>query len=342
VSLSAPVAWALFAACFAVIAVAGGALVRAAESVAEIAGWTRSWVGLILLATVTSLPELVTGVASVTVADTPDIAVGDVLGSVVFNLALLFLLDALCRHEPLYTRTSANHVLSAAIGIVLFGIVAFALLVPEALRPPQVLHVSSSSVVLVLIYVAAVRLVFSIEHRDLPPRGDEAGRQRAQLGPALGGLVVPAIMVCAAGSALPFAGSAIAASMGWSESFVGTLLVAFATSVPEAVVTIAAVRSGSVDMAVGGLLGSNLFNMLILAVDDLFYTGGALLGSVAPVHALSAVSACIMSATVIAGLVYRPRGRVLGTVGWVSVLLFCVYLANVLVVFLSTGATAPR
>ena len=341
-SLTTPYAWTLFAVCVAVIAMAGSALVRSAERVAEIAGWTRSWVGVILLATVTSLPELVTGVASVTVAGTPDIAVGDVLGSVVFNLALLFLLDALCRHEPLYTRTSANHVLSAAIGIVLFGIVTFALLLPEALRPPQIFHVSSSSVVLVLIYFAAVRLVFSIEHRDLPDRGHDAGAPAARLGPALGSLLVPAILVFAAGSALPFAGRAVAASMGWSESFVGTLFVALATSVPEAAVTIAAVRSGSVDMAVGGLLGSNLFNMLILAVDDLFYTRGPLLGAVALVHALSAVSACIMSATVIAGLVYRPRGRVLGTVGWVSVLLFSIYALNVLVIFLSSSAVTPR
>lgn len=334
-SLSTLSAWALFVACFAIIATAGSALVRAAEAAAEQLGWTRTWVGVILLATVTSLPELVTGVTSVTVAGTPDIAVGDVLGSVVFNLALLFLLDALCRHEPLYARISGNHVLSAALGIVMFGIVAFALLLPEALRPPQLFHLSPSSLVLVFVYVAAVRLVFSIEHRDRPPRA--GATEPAPLGRALRGLLLPALLVCAAGSAMPYAGRAVADAMGWTQSFVGTLFVASATSVPEAVVTIAAVRSGAVDMAVGGLLGSNLFDMLILAVDDLFYTGGPLLGAVAPVHALSAVSAGIMSATVIAGLVYRPRGQILGTVGWISVLLFCTYVANVLVVFLAGG-----
>lgn len=336
-SLTAPVAWALFLACFTVIAVAGSSLVRSAEALADIFGWTRSWAGLIVLATVTSLPELVTGITSVTVAEAPDIAVGDVLGSAVFNLTLLFLLDALCRHEPLYAVTSAKHVLSAAIGIVLFGIVAFALLVPEALRPPQVLHVSSSSVVIVLIYLMAARLVFDIEHRDRVRPPTEARVDGDPLAPTLRGLVVAAIFVFAAGSALPFAGTALAASMGWSETFVGTLFIAFTTSVPETVVTIAAVRSGSVDMAVGGLLGSNLFNMLILAIDDFFYTGGPLLAAVEPIHALSAVSAGIMSATVIAGLSYRPRGRVLGTVGWVSILLFSWYVINVIVVFFSIG-----
>jgi cation:H+ antiporter len=335
-TLTAPLAWALFAACFAVIAIAGSSLVRAADGIAEALGWTRSWVGLILLATVTSMPELVTGITSVTVANTPDIAVGDVLGSAVFNLALLFLLDALCRREPLYALTSPKHALSGAISIILLGIVTFALVVPESLRPPQVLHVSSSSVVIVLVYVAAARLVFSIEHRDRAPGAAGAAARDRALGPALRGMAVAATLVVAGGCALPFAGTAVAETMGWSESFVGTLFVALATSVPETVVTIAAVRSGSVDMAIGGLLGSNLFNMVILAVDDLFYAGGPLLAAVQPVHALSAISAIVMSATVVAGLVYRPRGRVLGTVGWVSILLFAAYVINVVLVFVST------
>lgn len=325
----------MFAACFGVIAVAGSGLVRAAEAIAQAVGWTRSWVGLILLATVTSLPELVTGIASVTVAEAPDIAVGDVLGSAVFNLALLFLLDALCRREPLYAVTSANHVFSAALGIILLGVVTFALLVPEPLRPPQILHFSSSSLVVILIYFASARLVFAMEHRARVAGASSgaAGRQEVPIR----ALLVSSSLVFAAGAALPFAGSAVADSMGWTESFVGTLFVAMATSVPEMVVTIAAVRSGSVDMAVGGLLGSNLFDMLILAIDDLFYTGGPLLAAVAPVHALSAVSAIVMSATVIAGLSYRPIGRVLGTVSWISILLFALYVTNVVVMFFSTS-----
>ena len=319
------------------IAAAGSVLVRSAEEVARAFGWTRSWVGLILLATVTSLPELVTGITAVTVAGAPDIAVGDALGSTVFNLALLFVLDAMCRHEPLYARISDKHVLSAATGIALLGIVTFSLLLPEPLRPPKFMHLSASSLVIILIYVTAVRLVFSVEHRD---RHDGLpGRERVETWPghAIRRMAIAATLVLVAGSALPFAGVAVADAMGWQESFVGTLFVALATSVPEAAVTLAAVRTGAIDMAVGGLLGSNLFDVLILAIDDLFYAGGPLLSAVAPVHALSAVSACIMSATVIAGLVYRPRGRVLGMVGWVSILLFCTYIINVLLVFFAMG-----
>jgi len=65
--------------------------------------------------------------------------------------------------------------------------------------------------------------------------------------------------------------------MGWGQSFVGTLLVAGVTSAPEAAVTISALRIGALDMAIANLLGSNLFDIVILAVDDLFYTEGPLL-----------------------------------------------------------------
>jgi cation:H+ antiporter len=107
---------------------------------------------------------------------------------------------------------------------------------------------------------------------------------------------------------LPFLGVQMADAMGWHKTFVGTLLIGFATSVPELVVTIAAVRLGALDLAIGNLLGSNLFDILIVAVDDLFFRHGPILSQVAPVHAVSAFSAMMMTGVAIVGLLYRPRG----------------------------------
>jgi cation:H+ antiporter len=121
--------------------------------------------------------------------------------------------------------------------------------------------------------------------------------------------------------------------MGWKQTFVGTLFVAAATSTPEVVVTIAAVRLGALDLAIGNLLGSNLFNSLILAVDDLCFLPGPLLAHVSPVHTVSALSALIMTALAIIGLFYRPTGRLFRTVGWISLALLTLYILNVLVVF---------
>jgi len=109
------VIWCALAASLAVIAVAGVKLTRYGDIIAEKSGFSRGWVGLILLATVTSLPELATGLSAVTIAMTPDIAVGDILGSCVFNLLIIVLLDFLYRKESIYTRARQSNVLSAGL-----------------------------------------------------------------------------------------------------------------------------------------------------------------------------------------------------------------------------------
>jgi cation:H+ antiporter len=102
-------AWLEFAACLAVIGFAGFRLTRYADAIAEKARLSASWTGLALLATVTSLPELMTGASAVTVASAPDIAVGDVLGSAVFNLFLLACVDLARRGPSLCAHASRGH-----------------------------------------------------------------------------------------------------------------------------------------------------------------------------------------------------------------------------------------
>jgi cation:H+ antiporter len=129
----------------------------------------------------------------------------------------------------------------------------------------------------------------------------------------------------------------VAELMGWGQSFVGTLLVAAATSAPEMAVTISAFRIGAINMAIAGLLGSNLFDVLILAVDDLFYRPGPLLASVSRAHVLSAFTAIMMSGVAVIGLFLRARARPFLTVGWTSLALFTLYLLNSYVLYLHAG-----
>ncbi|MBK8767791.1 MAG: hypothetical protein IPM01_25535 [Burkholderiaceae bacterium] len=95
--------------------------------------------------------------------------------------------------------------------------------------------------------------------------------------------------------------------LGLSRSFVGTVMLAVVTTLPEMAVTLGALRIGALDMAIGNLLGSNLFNVAILAVDDAFYIRGPLLADAASVHAGTAVTALVMTGLVIIGLVMRPQ-----------------------------------
>ena len=317
--------------CALLIGRAGYVLSESADRIARATGVTGGWMGLALLATVTSLPELASGISAVTIIDAPNLAVGNALGACVFNLLCLVGIDALQRRQPIYHQASAAHLLSAAFGVVMLGFVAMSLLMDR--RAPAFLHLGLYSPALLALYLLALRSVFSHERAMHQPDPDAAS-----LAPSLPrewrrfGLA--ALVVLAAGTWLPFLADQLATTMGWSRSFVGTLFMALVTTLPEIVVTLSALRLGALDMAIGNLLGSNLFNVTILAIDDLFYTRGPLLADADSVHASTAIAAVVMTGLVMIGLVMRPQGRVLRVLSWVSVGLMGIYVLNATLVFI--------
>lgn len=324
--------WLQFALCSGLIGVAGVQLSRFGDAIAAHTGLSRNWVGLILLATVTSLPELVTGVSAVTVANAPDIAVGDVLGSCVFNLTILALVDILYRKDCIYTLVAPGHVVSAAFGVIVMAGAALAMLLSMQGLMPSIGHVSVASLLIVAMYLVAMRTLYVTEQRNnahsaaVPPA-------TLPLKAALMGYGMASSVIVGAGIWLPLIGVELAQLMGWTNSFVGTLFIAFATSVPELATTWGAVRIGAIDMAFGNLLGSNLFDAVILAVDDMAFVQGTIFTQVSPVHAASAMAACLMSGIVIVSLAYRPVSRVAHIGSWASLALLALYLANAAIQF---------
>lgn len=326
--------WLQFAFCVVVIGFAGVRLIRYGDAIAAWTGLSRSWVGVILVGTVTSLPELVTGLSAVTVAQSPNMAAGDVLGSCVFNLAILALVDVVYRRGSVYAVASGGHILSAGFGAILLAMAALVMLASTLGFLPSVGHVSWGSLVLLALYALAMRTLYLAEQRDRPAA--EAQRPAVSLislKVALTGYALAAMVIVGSGIWLPLIGVELAGIMGWSDSFVGTLFVALATSVPELATTWGAVRIGAIDLAVGNLLGSNLFDILILAIDDIAFRPGVLYLRVAPIHVLSALCACVMSGAVVVALAYRPVSRVLHLGSWASIALLGLYLLNALLQF---------
>ena len=329
-------AWLAFAICVLLIVVAGVKLCHYGDIIADKTGLGGTWIGLVMVATVTSLPELATGVASVTAAAAPDIAVGDVLGSCVFNLLIIVILDLMHGEESVYRTASQGHILAGAFGVMLIGFAGFNIVLAANGASLEIGHVGMYSPLILLIYAVAVRTVYQYERRQIAEFPSEPGERHPDISVAQAALrySAAAVVVIGAGVALPFVAKALATQMDWSQSFVGTLFVAFATSLPEVVVTIAALRIGAVDMAIGNLFGSNLFNILVLVVDDIAFVQGPLFSHISPVHAISAFSALMMTGVAIGGLLYRPRARVFRTVGWASIVLFVVYVFNSYVLYL--------
>jgi cation:H+ antiporter len=325
-----------FAALSLVIGGSGYFLSLYGDVIAEKTGLGGTWVGLAMLATVTSLPELVTGVSSVTYVGSPNIALGDVLGSCVFNLLLIVLLDFLHREASVYTRISQGHILAAGFGVVLLGFVAFNLVLFHNGVGLRWRHVGIYAPIIVLLYVIAVRTVFRYEKSRRKEFSENVpGRYRKiSLTRALTFYVLAAAVVVAAGIRLPVTAENLAEAMAWHRSFVGTVFVALATSLPELTVTLSALRLGALDMAISDLLGSNLFDLVIIAVDDLAYRDGPLLAMASPVHLVSAQSAIMMTGIAIVGLLYRPQTRLFKTVGWASLFMFSIYILNLSVLYL--------
>lgn len=328
-----------FVACAVLIARAGDLLSRSADALAEAHGWGRGWVGLALLATVTSLPELASGISAVAWVDAPNLAIGNALGACVVNLLFLVVVDALQRHQPMYREAGTTHLLSAGFGVVMLGFVALGLI--TGARVPAVLHVGAYSPVLLALYLLALKGVNGHERQAAGaamPTPSSAGQSRQQTRQQTRqewrrfGLA--ALVVLVAGSWLPGVADALAQALGLSRSFVGTVLMAVVTTLPEMTVTLGALRLGALDMAIGNLLGSNLFNVAILAVDDAFYVRGPLFADAASVHAGTAVTALVMTGLVIIGLVMRPQGRALRVLSWISVALAATYVVNAALVYL--------
>jgi cation:H+ antiporter len=326
--------WLELALCASVIVFCGTRLSRYGDILAVKTGMGGSWVGLVLMASVTSLPELITGISAVTYAEVPDIAVGNVLGACTVNLLLFALLDAFHRPAPLSSKAHQGQVLAAAFGIVLIATTALSIFLGPKITPLG--WVGPYSLFFGVVYFSAVRIIYLYERRQIASYVKEAVEERGghsvSLKRALLLYGANAVCVIAAALFLPGIGEDLASSTGLGQTFVGTVLIAFSTTLPEITVSLAAVRLGAVDMAIANIFGSNIFNIFILAVDDLFFLKGPLLSFVSPNHLVSALSAVAMAAIAIIGLTYRAERKKL-LLAWDSACIVIVYVINLMMLY---------
>lgn len=313
--------------CIAAIVLAGTQLSKYGDEIAELTGLGRSWIGLILLATVTSLPELISGVSAVTINNFPDMAVGGVLGSCLFNLVILAGLDIAAGKTPLSQKIHHSHIISAGFGIVLLGFVCVAKVFGTT-SPFLLGWIDPFSFVYLAVYAMAMRTIFRFEtkrrQQEVVESTVEAVRTRDLMKPLLLFLVFAGVIVGAA-LYLPDVADRVGKITGLSNTFIGSSLVAITTSLPELVVSLSAARIGAYDMAVGNVLGSNLFNVAILAVEDCFYTAGPLLAHASTQHLMTALVAIIITAIATIGVTFRAEKKLLAMT-WDSIAIVICYV----------------
>jgi cation:H+ antiporter len=327
--------WVKFVLCLAIILFAGTKLVRYGDAIAEKTGLGRIWIGLVLLAAVTSMPELVTGVSSAGLVDSPDLALGTLFGSCAINFAILALLDTLHRRTPILSEASSEHMLSAGWGILLIGIAAGSVFAGQRFSGLALGWVGIPSIVIFIFYLVAMWQIFRFERshplsspQAIPSQYEGISTRMVYLRFALA-----AIAVIAAGIWLAFIGNEIAEVTGWGVSFVGSLFLAITSSMPELVVSIAALRLGAIDMAIADILGSNMFNIAIVAPVDLAYTQGSVFCVASPSHLITAAVVGVMSLLVIAGLRFRQKRKIFVVGSWYSPILIGLYIFTAYALF---------
>lgn len=329
--------WLQFAGAALVIVLAGVRLARYGDVLGEKTGLGRSWIGVVLLAATTSLPELLTGFGATALAPLPDIALGDILGSCMFNLLILSMMDAI-QPEPLSARAHQGHVLAIGFGLLLIGVAGTGLVADR--RLPAIGWVGLYSPALIVLYLVAMRYVFRHEQRRLAGEAREVAEELKYADLTLRRTVVgyglAAAVVVAAALWLPRLGAELARQTGLGEAFVGSLFIAITTSLPEIVVSLSAVRIGALDLGIGNVLGSNLFNMLILGLDDLFYRPGPLMKEASVTHSVTIVAIVMMYALFLIGLTHRAISKRF-VVTWDTGAIAAVYVVAIVLAHRLTG-----
>ncbi len=300
--------WIQFLVSAAVVVVAAIKLAEYGDAISVRTRLGGLFIGTLLMAGATSLPELLTMLNSLD-QGVPGLAVGNVFGSNMFNMFLLAVLDAVFWQARILRRVATKHALTASLAVFIAALSIFFILADIDV---QVGWVGLDSLFLIVTYVVGVRLL-----QGDSPRPATGGEDAAEIA---GVLSLPWALVgfAAASGALVFAtpwlvrsSVGIAEITGLSTGFVGALLVAIVTSLPELTAVIAAARLGAHDLAVGNLFGSNLFNVFILGLTDLFYLPGRFLGTVDTAFAIAGLLGLLMTALGLINNLARAERRIL-------------------------------
>ncbi len=237
----------------------GELLLRGAVTISRNIGISELLIGLTIVGFGTSLPELLVSVKAA-LGGQPGIAIGNVVGSNIANVILIVALAAFVRPPAGWSPSVKRDALvMIAASVALFALAAFGL----------VSRLAGGALVIALI----AYLVFAFLQERAAPRASteqETGRPAGNIALAAAGLLGGFVVLFLGAGWLVDGASAIARQSGISEAVIGLTIVAVGTSLPELATSVLAAYRGKTDVALGNIVGSNIFNILgILGIASL-------------------------------------------------------------------------
>lgn len=296
--------WVEFFVSAAVIVFAATQLAKYGDIIAVRTHLGGMFIGILLLAGATSLPEVLTTLSSLS-QGVPNLAAGNLLGSNMFNMVMLALIDLVGQNQRILRKEMLKHALSGSLAALMISMAVFFILAKIEVK---VGWVGLDSLLLILAYVASIYLIqknagpFSTSQVEIPEKFPGLAR-------GVVGFVIAAGVLALITPLMVQSSAAIADVTGLGTTFVGTTLVAIVTSLPELVTTLSAIKIGANDMAIGNLFGSNLFNMFALGLADLFYLNGHFLSVIDTSFLLVSILGLLMTLLALIGNLARIERR---------------------------------
>ena len=287
-----------------------------ADLLSKTSGVSKALVGGIVLAGVTSLPEFVTCFSAM-VVDNPALAIGDIIGSNLFNLFMICFFDIVFIKKMIFSNTSRSH--NIVILILILNYLALYLFVSK-IFDFSLLSIGFPSILIIATYILYLKKIPKFEEESYVINEDGSSKKTA-----VKLAIVSLCMVISSVLLTIIVNNISIAHPSFSSSFLGAIFLGITTSLPEVVTFYALINIKSYDIAVSNIIGSCLFNLLVLAIGDIVFLGY-------PVYMFSDNDTLIL---VILGLLflvscliinYRKRCKNLFSYGFISFLVIVVYL----------------
>lgn len=299
--------WIIFVITAALIVLAAIQLAKYGDIIAIRTRLGGMFIGVLLLAGATSLPEVLTSISSLN-QNAPNLTAGNLLGSNTFNMLLLAVIDIANRNQRILRKAALKHALTGSLAVFMIGLVVFFLLADIQIK---IGWVGIDSLLIIAAYVVAIRLVQgNTVHTAQPTPPADFPEGTASLRRGIIGFLLAAGALVVVTPIMVQSANEIALITGLGTTFIGTTLVALVTSLPELVTTLAAIKIGADDMAIGNLFGSNMFNMFAIGLTDAFFTQGRFLAAIDPSFLLVGIVGLLMTCMGLIGNLAKLEKRI--------------------------------
>lgn len=336
--LDLPVAILLFVVSTVAIAIGGTALTREGDKLADITGMGEALVGALFLGGITSLSGII---MSVTAAydGFPELSVSNAIGGIAAQTAFLAIADIAYKKANLeHAAASLSNVMQA---VVLIGVLV-CILIFNGLPAATLFHIHPGSIIIFALYIGSQRMISlsqedpmwkavkTRETREDVPEEDNI--RKYKLSTVLLKFVLLGAVIGISGFALAKSAVVISAQTGLSQGVVGALFTAVASSLPELIVSVSAVRQGALTLAVSNVIGGNAFDVLFVALSDVAYTEGSIYHTFRDSQVFTIHLTLALTVVLTMGLLYRQK-KGIARIGWESLTVLILFLVGYAVLF---------